>query len=73
MILLIMLIAVIVLVFALTALAMIVDWLDNARQVIRLTETEAAEHREREILAAIQWDTEHHPVEEPVYRTEPSS
>lgn len=73
MIMLIILVAVLVLVFALTALAMVVDCLDNARKVIRQTEAEAAHQREREILAAIAWDTLHHPVQEPVYRTEPSA
>ena len=80
MILLLILVPVITLTFAIAVCAMVLDWWDNAREVVHQTELEAGERLERErlpretqILADIEWDTRYFPVEEPAYRTEGSS
>ena len=80
MILLLILVPVITLTFAIAVCAMVLDWWDNAREVVHQTELEAGERLERErlpretqILADIEWDTEYFPVTEPEYRTEGSS
>jgi hypothetical protein len=85
--LMIILVAVIVLVFAVTIWSIVMDWRDTRkteadRQAVQVIVLEAYRRQQKRarpacsaetrILATIEWDTRYHPIEEPAYPGESS-
>jgi hypothetical protein len=76
-ILLLVLVAVVTFTIAIAVWALVLDWWNDAREVLDQTRRAAVEQlewerlaEETQILADIEWDTEYFPVEEPVYTRE---